>query len=143
MLLLMKRIIAVVVSLLLLFAGSIASPSQAASCGKETYMNGTVGPSVCPNGKPNKRVKKAYTRGAPAIMDLKSIITRKQLLEAMCSDAESPTNLGTNDQLYDAVAFQAARYGWKNKTIKHAWYLWYNTFATPAGTGKWTRCGEG
>lgn len=139
----MKRIIAVAISLLLVSVGVAASSSNAATCGKETYMNGTVGPSVCPDGKPNKRVKKAYTRGAAAVMGLKSPITRKRLLEAMCSDSVSPTNLGSNDQLYDAVAFQAARYGWKKKLIKRAWYLWYNTPATPAGTGAWTRCGEG
>ena len=104
------RFIGGTIAALLVSVGGIASPSHAASCGKVTYMNGTVGPSVCPNGKPNKRVKNAYTRGTPAIMGLKSSTTRKHLITAMCADTQRPGNPAINDQIFDAIDLQTARY---------------------------------
>jgi hypothetical protein len=96
-------------------------------------MVGTVGPSVCPNGKLNKRVKKAYTRGAPAMMGLKYSTTRQQLIAAMCSDTQEPDNLGINDQLFAAIDFQAARYDWKKKMAKRVSYQWINSPSQPIG----------
>ena len=82
------------------------------------HSHGTVGPSVCSNGEPNKRVKKAYTRNAPAVMKLKSSSTRKQLQAAVCTDAASPTHLASNSALWDAIDFQRARCGWKSTIYK-------------------------
>ena len=104
------RFIGGTISALLVSVGGIASPSHAASCGKVTYMNGTVGPSVCPNGKPNKRVKNAYTRGTPAIMGLKSSTARRYLIRVMCADTQRPGNPAINDQIFDAIDLQTARY---------------------------------
>jgi hypothetical protein len=112
------RVTAIALSLSLLAVGALVSPVYAASCGKQQYQDGTVGPSVCSNGEPNTRVKKAYTRNAPAVMKLKSSSTRKQLQAAVCTDAVSPTHFASNSALWDAIDFQRARYGWKSTIYK-------------------------
>ncbi|HEV8024650.1 MAG TPA: hypothetical protein VGP37_07185, partial [Candidatus Nanopelagicales bacterium] len=61
-------------------------PAQAASCGSTKYEDGTVGPAVCPNGKPNKAVRSTYRDQAPNVMALKEDATRKQVLAALCAD---------------------------------------------------------
>ena len=89
--------------------------AQAAECGLQKYQDGTVGPSVCPNGEANNSVRKAYVKVAPAIMALGESTTRAQLKTAICADNKKGASGVT---LYDAVTYQAARFDW-SRGITH------------------------
>jgi len=102
-----------------LVVGAVATggAAQAASCGKTAYEDGTFGPAVCANGKPNTAVRTEYREAAPAIMALKEKSTRKQILAAMCSDR---TANATSVQIFDALQYQEARHGWPPRKIRRA-----------------------
>jgi len=104
-------------SALLLGVVATGGAAQAASCGKTAYEDGTFGPAVCANGKPNKAVRSEYREAAPAIMALKKKATRKQLLAAMCSDR---TANATSVQIFDALQYQEARYEWPARVTRRA-----------------------
>jgi hypothetical protein len=89
-------------------------PAQATSCGYTKSADGTAGPVICKDGNPNTKVKKAITRGAPAIMALGMDVTRKELQAAVCSDRKRNA---TNPMLYDAIEYQAARYDWSRSIV--------------------------
>jgi len=112
----MKRIkvVVIVASLTMLGGGIAAAPAHAASCGYQKYADGSVGPSVCPNGKPNAKVKKAYLKMTPSIMALSVSSTRKQVQAAVCADKKMTM---TNPPLYDSIEYQAARFGWKRSVV--------------------------
>ena len=94
--------------------GLFAAPAHAASCGIQTYADGTVGPTVCPDGDPNTKVLKALTREAPAIMGLAASSSRKQIQRAVCADRRGGDS---GSQLYDAIEYQAAAYGWTRHVV--------------------------
>ena len=95
----------------------VGVPAQAASCGKIAYEDGTFGPAVCANGKPNTAVRTEYRQAAPSVMALKDGSTRKQILAAMCSDH---TSGATSVQIFDALQYQEARHGWPPRKIRRA-----------------------
>lgn len=94
--------------------GISAAPAQAASCGKVTYQDGSVGPAVCPNGEANEKVQSAYAKAAPAVMALGADATRAQLRKAVCADRKAGAS---GVELYDAVAYQAAAYDWSRGLV--------------------------
>lgn len=95
----------------------MGTPAHAASCGSTQYADGTVGPAVCANGKPNTAVRGAYRDAAPNIMALKENSTRKQVLAALCADH---TAGAMNVQLFDALQYQEARHDWRPRVIRRA-----------------------
>ena len=92
-------------------------PAQAASCGSTKYEDGTFGPAVCPNGKPNKSVRSAYRDAAPTIMALKEDSTRKQVLAALCTDHTAGS---MNVAMFDALQYKKAQYDWKPRVTRRA-----------------------
>ena len=104
-------------SALVLGAVATGGVAQAASCGKTAYQDGTFGPAVCANGKPNTAVRSEYREAAPAIMALKGKATRKQVLAAMCSDRKANA---TSVQIFDALQYQEARYEWPARVTRRA-----------------------
>lgn len=97
-----------------LAVGVAAAPAQAASCGKVTYQDGSVGPAVCPNGEANQKVQSAYAKAAPAVMALGADATRAQVRVAVCTDRKAGAS---GVELYDAVAYQAAAYEWSRRLV--------------------------
>jgi hypothetical protein len=102
------------IALSLLTFSLFTAPAQAAECGLQKYQDGTVGPAVCPNGEANDSVRKAYVKVAPAIMALGESTTRAQLRKAICADSKKGA-FGV--ALYDAVAYQAARFDWSRGLV--------------------------
>lgn len=103
-----------VTAICLVILGSLAAPAQASACGRTMYADGTVGPSVCPDGKPNKAVAAAYEKSAPAIMGLTGDASRRQIQAAVCEDRKANA---TSPALYDALEFQSALLGWSRSDV--------------------------
>jgi hypothetical protein len=110
----LARALVVTVSCSLLSLGAVAAPAHAASCGYTEYADGTVGPTVCPNGEPNMRVEAAYEKATPAIMALKAGSSRRQIQKAICADSKDAAGAVT---LYDSVEYQIARYDWSRSVV--------------------------
>lgn len=104
-------------SALVIGAVATGGAAQAASCGKTAYEDGTFGPAVCANDKPNTAVRTEYRQAAPSVMALKDSSTRKQILAAMCSDH---TAGATSVQIFDALQYQEARHDWRPRVIRRA-----------------------
>jgi hypothetical protein len=105
---------ALIVAGTLLATGVVATPAQASSCGKTAYADGTVGPSVCPDGGANEAVAKAYAKATPAVMALDHMSTRKQIQAAVCKDRDAGA---TGESLYDAIEYQAADHDWRRSIV--------------------------
>lgn len=98
----------------LVILASLAAPAQASSCGRKMYADGTVGPSVCPDGQPNEAVAVAYRKSAPAIMRLTTDANRRQIQAAVCDDRKANA---TSPALYDALEYQSALLGWSRSIV--------------------------
>jgi len=108
------RVLVATVSCSLLGLGVVATPAQATTCGYVEYADGTFGPTVCPDGEPNTKVKADYEKVTPAIMALKASSTRKQILKAICTDSKDAPSSVT---MYDSLEYQIARYDWTRSFV--------------------------
>lgn len=93
---------------------AVTAPAHASSCGTTEYADGTVGPSVCPDGSANDAVASEYRKAAPAIMALAHRSTRKQIQAAVCADHKAGASAAS---LYDAIEYQAADHDWRRSIV--------------------------
>ncbi len=93
---------------------AISPSAHAEECGKVTYADGTVGPSVCPDGSPNSAVTSAYRTYAPAVMALKENTKKARLKDAVKADCRAGVS---KPAVYDAIEYQTARFGWSRATV--------------------------
>lgn len=110
----LTRALIVTLSCSLLALGAVAAPAQAETCGYTEYADGTFGPTVCPNGEPNMKVEAVYEKATPAIMALKAVSSRKQILKAICADSKDAPSAVT---MYDSLEYQIARYDWSRSLV--------------------------
>ena len=76
----------------------------------EHYQDGTVGPVVCADGKPNPAVTRQLEGNTPRIMKLSAAARRSAIASALCADLRR----ATNPMVLDAYTYQYARYHWRH-----------------------------
>lgn len=79
----------------------------------KTYANGTFGPILCTNGKPNPYVLNRLMEAAPSIMALPANATSSAITESVCSDVK----LASNPLVVNAYSYQYAKYHWSGANI--------------------------
>ena len=89
---------------------AIAPSAAAASCGRQTAADGTVGPITCKGGMPNTAVRAALAKESPKVMALGKRATLAHVKTAVCFDLTK--SHATNPMVNGALEWQTANYRW-------------------------------
>lgn len=89
-------------------------------CGLVQYQNGTVGPTLCPDGHPNSRVQSSLKAMTPRLMALNRGARWAAIKKAACADAPN----SSNQMVANAYVWQYARLNWRGKNVTPRKFVW-------------------